>query len=320
MGDLEKEEKTAEEKAADERFPESVRLIKSLLDSTQRRSLIWQFAKIMLGAAVVPVVLFLPHMIGGMLALGTGSWLRENTHILPRVLLIGPGLIIGLFAILYPLELVFWCLSLGFKKALVGFSPRYAGQISKAVKNAFGAALLLTIVGIAVYQCGSEGYQAGLQQVPNPVKEADQKTITETREAAARQQEAVKKFSETAQVLLGDLDRTALKVAEAKREIAETMLLFDRQIEAAQVAQANLSKLAEKQRAIQSRAEELDRILQGKRPITQEDMDRSARDNLWQGLVMGVLTSLFATFIYPRLGRLGALLGKKKPDESGAAS
>jgi len=141
-----------------------------------------------------------------------------------------------------------------------------------------------------------------MQHLLPPIRKADQKTIAETQEAAAKQQQAIKQFSTTAQALLTDLDKTALQVNDAKREISQTVELFDRQREAAQVAQANLSKLAEEQRDIQNRTEEMERLLQGQKTVTEGYMERSRSlvQNLWSGVVPSLIASfIFAGLVYP---------------------
>jgi len=189
---------------------------------------------------------------------------------------------------------------------------RSAGRLGKWL-------VVIGAIGGIMYSCGQDGYRSALKSGPPPVLAADQQTIAATRDAAAKQEQAIKQFSATAGTLLKDLDNTAAKVAETKREIAQTMVLFDRQLEATQAAQSNLSQLQEKQRQIQGRAEELDRILQGKRPITLEDLDRSGRESLhqgiWTGLLFGVLSSLVASFIYPRLGSLLIGMVRRKKEE-----
>lgn len=313
MSDQRGEEATSSEgNAPGQSLPESIKIIRTLLDPAQRWTTIGQGMKTLLAAAAVSVVLVLPLMVGQIWAMGIRAAILQNGWSWLRAPLIGPGLLIGFTFIIYPIELVFWGLARGTKTGLRLVSRRFGDKIYKTLGAVLKAGFALAVAGAVVYQCGKEGYEDGLKQISHRIRDADQKTIAETQDATAKQQAALKKFSDTAQTLLKDMDKTALKVAEAKREITETMAIFDGQLEATQAAQTNLAKLAEQQRAIQSRAEELDRILQGKRPITQEDMDRSARDNLWQGLLMGILTSLIATFIYPRLGRLGTSFLRKK--------
>ena len=298
--------------------PEIFRLVRSLADPEQRRSTVRRTVLVLLVCALVPFTLLLPAVIGKMLAIGVHSALDEDVATLGRALIVGPGFICVLFGALALLELAIWLFLVGGFTFFLMLPDGVQHAVSRAGQWGKWFVIVAAIAGI-LYSCGQDGYRSALKSGPPPVLAADQQTIAATRDAAAKQEQAIKQFSATAGTLLKDLDNTAAKVAETKREIAQTMVLFDRQLEATQAAQSNLSQLQEKQRQIQGRAEELERILQGKRPITLEDMERSGRESLsqgiWTGLLFGVLSSLVATYLYPRLGSLLLGIVRRKKEE-----
>lgn len=263
--------------------PEILRLVRSLADPGQRRAHIQRIVWFLLVCALFPTFLLLPGLVGKMLAIGAGAALAEDVSMLGRALIIGPGFMCALFGVLSLTQLLLWLVWRGLT-ALFHVLPNGARRMLRSAAPLGKWLVIVGVIGGIMYSCGQDGYRSALKSGPPPVLAADQQTIAATRDAAAKQEEALKRFSVTAGTLLRDLDQTAAKVAETKREIAQTMVLFDRQLEATQAAQSNLSQLQEKQRQIQDRADELERILQGKRPITLEDMDRSGRDSLWQGI------------------------------------
>ena len=298
--------------------PEILRLVRSLADPSQRRAHIRGIVSFLLFCALVPILLLLPGLVGKMLAIGVSAALAEDLSMLGRALIIGPGIICLFFGGGYLLQLLLWLVGRGMS-ALFLYLPDGARRMLRSAGRLGKWFVIVGAIGGIMYSCGQDGYRSALKSGPPPVLAADQQTIAATRDAAAKQEQAIKQFSATAGTLLRDLDNTAAKVAETKREIAQTMVLFDRQLEATQAAQSNLSQLQEKQRQIQSRAEELERILQGKRPITLEDMERSGRESLsqgiWTGLLFGVLSSLVATYLYPRLGSLLLGIVRRKKEE-----
>ena len=299
--------------------PEILRLVRSLADPSQRRTHIRGIVSFLLFCALVPILLLLPGLVGKMLAIGVGAALAEDVSMLGQALIIGPGIMCAIFGGAYLTQLLLWLVQRGLTALFLAL-PDGARRMLRSAGRLGKWFVIVGAIGGIMYSCGQDGYRSALKSGPPPVLAADQQTIAATRDAAAKQVQAIKQFSATAGTLLKDLDNTAAKVAETKREIAQTMVLFDRQLEATQAAQSNLSQLQEKQRQIQGRAEELERILQGKRPITLEDMERSGRESLsqgiWTGLLFGVLSSLVATYLYPRLGSLllGIVRWKKEED------
>jgi hypothetical protein len=298
--------------APDKSAPEIVEVIRSLTDPDRRREFIKKTTWVLSAAAAFPLVFGLPGAVGQMLAIGVRAAIAQNAHDWIGALLFGPVIICTFPVAAYALQALVWSIVAGlrpvFRFALRHFSEETRKLISGAVKFAG----VLVVVGGLVYSCGKDGYQAALKHASPSITDADQKTIAETQEAANKQGLALQKFSATADALLKDLDRTALKVEETKREITQTMVLFDRQLEATKVAQANLSTLAEQQREIQNRAKELELILNGKTPITQEYLDRSGRDSLWQGAIIGVLTSLVAAYLFLLPDHLRRFLSRRK--------
>lgn len=285
-------------------------LILALLDPAQRWPLMRRAARLLLVTSLLGFTMALPIWIGQMFAIGVRATVRQEIEAICMTLVAGPAFVSGLFATIWAFQGLFWLLSLGCGCVFDRLPDTFRSHIVGVLRLGKGLAPLI-LIGVTALYCGRKSYREALETEPSPMTAADQQTIAATRDAAAKQEQAIKQFSATAGTLLRDLDHTATKVAETKREIAQTMVLFDRQLEETRIAQNNLSQLQEKQRQIQSRAEELDRILQGKRPITLEDLDRSGRESLhqgiWTGLLFGVLSSLLASFIYPRLGSL--LLG-----------
>lgn len=289
--------------------PELFGLIRKLLDPKGRRELGKGFLQGILWWCAFVSAIAVPSSIGEMLAVGVSRTVARRGGDLLKLLVIGPGIVVLVVLVTGVLGVMVWCAKAGIR-ALLNRLPESSRRTVTTV--AWNVGLLVGCGGLA-FTCAREAYRSALRADP-PVTSADRKTIEETREAAQKQSEAIKKFSETADALLKDLDRTAGKVAETKQEITQTMALFEKQLQATQEAQSNLARLAERQRVIETREVEIERILNGKVPITREDLDQSGRTGLWQGFLSGIVTSLIATGILGGFGRLRATFRRRPED------
>jgi hypothetical protein len=116
-----------------------------------------------------------------------------------------------------------------------------------------------------------------------------------TERAAKSQRVVITKMSGSAKKLIDDLDKTAVQVQSARETIASTLNELTRQQKEADDAAAFTHYLQDKQRAIQLRTDELQRILDGKEPITRADLVASGRSGLIWGFVFGIVTGFFSS-------------------------
>lgn len=132
---------------------------------------------------------------------------------------------------------------------------------------------------------------------------ADSNDVAALSQAISNQHDTLSKASQTSRNLLSDLDRTAAEIHATRELLAKTIANLDSQSNAVSSANSEVQRLADRQEQIQLRVQELERLLDGKAPITRGDLERSGRTGLIIGAIFGFLGSLAATVIFERFMR-----------------
>jgi hypothetical protein len=191
------------------------------------------------------------------------------------------------------------------------FGGLVLGFLHSLIKGWFGQRGLVWAVRLALVALALAGFLqiARIQQTvvatryPQLAKPVDAAT---TVGAVARQERALDQLSAAASGLLTSLTRTEEELAETRHQLTRSLAEIDRQKTAAGRAGVTLASLAEQQRQIELQVSELQRVLGGARPLTRSDLQESQWAGLWQGFMLGVISSVVASYIFTWLDRKNA--------------
>jgi hypothetical protein len=150
------------------------------------------------------------------------------------------------------------------------------------------------------------GYSSALES--NPILASKSNDIQGLSKSVSDQTKTLADLSLRGNSLLAQLTQTQRDLEKAKGQLASTLSSFDVQRQAAEQASADLAGLQARRDQIDLRIGELERILDGRNPITREDLRRSSNLGLLFGAIIGFATSLAATFAFRYLA------GKRKSD------
>lgn len=163
---------------------------------------------------------------------------------------------------------------------------------AKYAKISMGAFLALGIaVGILF-----AGYYGARQD--NPMLSSQSANLDALNKAVGDQNRVLGNLSDSAKTLLGQLNATETELENAKKQLSMTLTNFDAQREAAGHVSAELKGIDARQRQIVLQTEELERILEGQRPLTRQDLQRANWQGLIWGFILGFASSLLATIVY----------------------
>ncbi len=115
------------------------------------------------------------------------------------------------------------------------------------------------------------------------------------------QKDSLSLLSKNAKQLVRELDSTEEIIKSTKDGLVKTLTDIADQIQSVDSAINETGKLISRQRQIQLRSRELERILDGRAPITKEDMKRSSNFSLLIGTLFGFFASLAASYVFNKI-------------------
>lgn len=227
-----------------------------------------------------------------------------------QMIALGPSNAVGLNWMSWIKGPVFGAMFGGAALLSVFFGGLVLGFLNAFIKGWFGQRGLVWAIrlGLAMLACLGLFYIAQIQRAavvaryPDLAKRVDAKT---TAGAVAQQERALEQLSAAASSLLANLSHTEVELTETRRHLARSLVQMERQKLEAGRAGATLASLSEQQRQIEMQMSELQRVLGGARPLTRADLQASQWGGLWQGFILGVISSVLASFIFSWLKRDG---------------
>jgi len=116
------------------------------------------------------------------------------------------------------------------------------------------------------------------------------------------QQTALAGLSHSAQELIGRLDATERQIQDAKSQLTRTLQSVAQQQRAVDESITSLEEISIRQAALRQQLSSLQQALGGGRPITVADLERSQRAAWIQGLIVGIIGSVIATYLVRGFG------------------
>lgn len=121
--------------------------------------------------------------------------------------------------------------------------------------------------------------------------------------AVGQQSQALTDLSRSGVDLLRSLDDVGQAIRGTREELATTLQTVEANAASAAKAAKDVADLAQKQKQVELRLGELQRLLDGGTPITKQDLESSNRLGLILGALLGFAASLAAAFSYSWLRR-----------------
>lgn len=137
----------------------------------------------------------------------------------------------------------------------------------------------------------------------NPMLSSEPVNLGALTKTVGDQNRVLSELSESGKILLGQLNATEVELENAKKRLSTTLGNFDAQKQAAGQVAEELKRLDTRQKQIALQTEELERILEGQRPITRQDLQHANWQGLISGLILGFVTSFLASMAYNALGK-----------------
>lgn len=186
---------------------------------------------------------------------------------------------------------------------------------SKGAREVFGrvavGAYLVVALGSVLGGIVFLGYDAA-RSANQLLGGSELRDLQAMRNAVGEQSGALNELSKSAAELLAKLDEMDRGILATRHELSATLQTVQANVAAASRAENEVATLINKQRQIEVRMSELQRLLDGGTPITKEDLKSSGRHGLLLGSLLGFGASLAATFSYNWLVRFRQ---RKKPTE-----
>lgn len=173
----------------------------------------------------------------------------------------------------------------------VGFEAvdRFAGE------KILAAAMIVLFV--ALFAIG--GYFGTREENKYIVSQpADMQALTTS---ATDQKRALGQMSDSGKALVQQLTTTQGQLEDAKQQLTLALGQFHQQKRNTEQIQTQLKDLDLRRQAIETKTAELERILEGRKPITRADLQRSTFTGLIYGAILGFFGSLAASYVLTRL-------------------
>jgi hypothetical protein len=152
------------------------------------------------------------------------------------------------------------------------------------------------VVGFVLLAVSAAGYVGSRNEYPYlATQSANAAALSRS---ADDQNQVLGQVSQSGTALLNQLSSTEQQLAEAKKQLGATLSTFEQQRQSVSNVAVQLKRLDERQQAIALRTQELERILDGHRPITLADLEYSSRTSLFWGFFLGLIASLVASFLF----------------------
>jgi len=238
-----------------------------------------------IGLFVGTVLLVLPAM-GQVAALGwRGAWVAYHkewgTFILMAALAMD-GLLIAVII----LDRIYMWLNMPSRF-------RYGGVVWLLLILAFfGAFVWLTAYGSYL-----EARRSHFAHNPMP-------TALARNQSSRKQPSRVESLSRDAQVLLAHLDATASDTRQLRAELVKTLQDLQKYHQAVATTKSEADRLSRERATSERRLARLRQLLAGAEPITKKDLDGAQRSGWWQGIVLGLFTSIAGAYAFKWLTSL----------------
>jgi hypothetical protein len=137
---------------------------------------------------------------------------------------------------------------------------------------------------------------------------------------ALRQQDvALKALSKDGQELLARLDATANETTALRHDLAATIAAVEQERKLVEQAYEQVLELSQRQYVIQNRTARIRDMLGGQEPISRADLSKAGRTALWQGFVIGILTSVLGSVIFRWFAAVSRKWRRRTPTRPKAA-
>jgi hypothetical protein len=237
---------------------------------------------VVIGASV-GLILALGTAIGQSLAVGRANAVRLHGWEWLRVIALAIGFMGALGIVLTVLGVIFRYLS----------RKKWAAAVGNTIFFAFLGALGLLLSWVIIHSAfTTERAKHRVLAKPTPADAAAASS------ALQEQDIALQGLSKDAQELLARLDKTIDDTRTARMQLAQTIATVERQRETVAQTRTIVGDLLVRQATIQDRTSRIRELLGGQEPISRLDLERAGRSGLWQGVLLGVLTSVAGSFIY----------------------
>jgi hypothetical protein len=193
-------------------------------------------------------------------------------------------------------------IGLGFGGVIVGGIFAFAGiehlwlalnSKLRFVLKTCGFALL--VIGIC-YVVGGAAYNQTRKRFPlSGNGRADEKVV---QQSVAQQDQILSQASESANAAIAILDKNAIEISQLRADLVKTLATFEEQRRAAAGIVTTAHRLEDQKTDLDYRVEQLRAYLSGGEPITRSDFAASTRSGLWQGFLLGLITSVIGTYAY----------------------
>jgi hypothetical protein len=132
----------------------------------------------------------------------------------------------------------------------------------------------------------------------NPMLSSQPANSDALNKAVGDQNRVLSNLSESGKTLLGRLNATETELENAKKQLSATLLNFEAQRQAAGRVSEELKGLDARQTQIALQTEALERILDGQRPLTRQDLQRANWNGQIWGFFIGFAASLLASIAF----------------------
>jgi hypothetical protein len=180
--------------------------------------------------------------------------------------------------------------------AVAGLVGEYLGELAQRKAKFIIGSIAVVVLG-TVFLVG--GYKGARED--NPLLSSQPANLGAISKSVGEQSRILGGLSETGMKLLSQLNATEIELEAAKKQLSVTLGNFDAQRHAAQQVTEELRQLDDRQKQIALQTGELERILDGQRPITRHDLQLANMQGLISGLVVGFVTSLLGSISYNAL-------------------
>lgn len=286
--------------ASDEQFKEIsedfLKFFRSIWTGNGRRQTLVLSAKVLLIASLVTTAFGVLFATGQSYAIGIyPAW---RTYHLWWVLspLAGPATIVAFFIIGF----IFY---VGGYKSMTLFEGLLSERGKKIFDKVFFRFMIVVGLGLLISMPVFIGYDV-TQKSNKLLSDTNSEDVIAITQSVAEQNKTLDDLSASATHLLSQLDTTERLLQGARTQLAETLSTLTTQINAADVASRNAEVLLDRQRQIELRITELERILDGQAPITKKDLEDSGRTGLLIGALLGFLGSIAASFVVNMVSKM----------------
>ena len=149
-----------------------------------------------------------------------------------------------------------------------------------------------TVVGLVIMF----SYQQA--KVSHPQLTSSHIDIAAIRRELNSREVALGNLSSDARAILAKLDATTRETAHARETLVAAIATLERNRTVAVQTRSAISNLAGEQLELNQRIMRIRQLLAGEQPISKKDLDAAQRSGWWQGVIVGVLTSVVGSFIF----------------------